>query len=938
MSLGTKPLIFLEPLSQTLQKLKEVVEENSEAEGIEVFEIDSLEEAVQLLPTIGQCLVLTSSPKKCAMMLQQNKRTIKKLQSKTILLSPKSIPRKTLDKFMKVGLTECVVEPVNPKTLLYKVRLQLRSISTQKEEDQEMSTKFGQGESEAPVDTQQKLRAEKGVILDDETGEAPAKKEKKETQENVLDDYSKPKKKTYQEEALSSYYKNTTKKREEEEELDEEGNPRKGYKEEAIEGHYKGNLEKQAPIEEEEEEQKKRAGLQLEEDLEEVKRKINEETISDVARLDRKKQLEFEEEVAAKKKSNAPIVENEKDSSAKSKSEVEDLGGHYKGKMKKGLEVEDEAEYRERTEKEEGDLTEKERQKKLAIEDDEEDKDFIDEQEEFDEGPSKEKKKKLQIVDDESPDYLDEKEEELIDMDEGKDKIKLDVEVDYDEDDKEGLLPEETAEKERKKRDAKADQIDGYLRGGAAKKNLSLEDDEDLYKDEAQELLNEEKRRKKAALNIEEDTEKDPLLDEHEYDEDFGGKKKKASLSVVDEDFDRQREKGVQEDERDFGSRQAGLKVEDDEFGRKKLAPKEEEKKKGHNRSNARADHIKTHYSSLESLRHNDDDWGDGWEKPEKAQDDFPHGSQEEKELIIESEDLGEQTIDYAQLKKEFEGITIDGIPNKKKEYGVFDNVAQIKTYTKKVLTPEGELEDMEFEEVQAKEEEQETEKVFEPQSLGMEYAIEVLDFYFAKESEPLSLCEYIHEKVSKQFDGSTVFYTSKRGEKLDILFNGFVFQGVGKPPEKPSQEELDSLTRSERKEFEDDYRKDLSEYEREIESRQKAWDMGPARRFSQWVETSTPSWLDHTFQQKENEFVFPFYEGLTLLGLAVFIPGSTFNPEKADSLEALFEVSRGIFLSEFHQTVGSTKQREALSSKKPKEEKEEKKGGFFSKIFKRGA
>ncbi len=934
MSLGTKPLIFLEPLSETLKKLKEVVEENAEAEGIEVFEIDALEEAQQLIPTIGQGLILTSSPKKCAMMLQQNKRTIKKLQSKTILLSPKNIPRKTLDKFMKVGLTECVVEPVNPKTLLYKVRLQLRSISTKKDEDQEMNTKFGQGDNEQESDGQQKLRAEKGVILDEEEA-STEKKTKKEVEENVLDDYSKPKKNKYKEEAISGFYKNKTKKREEDLDLGEEENKNKGYREEEIDGHYKGALEKQELEEEEEETKKRPVAFDLEEDLDEIKRQINEEAIVDVAKQDRKKTLAFEEEVAAKKKKQAPIVEDTEIEERQKGEKAEDLGGHYKGDVKKGLQIEDEAEYRERAEREEEDLVEKERKKKLKLlDDEEEDKGYVD-KEEIEEVEAKKKKKKLELVDDGESDFLDKTEEKEVNSDERKDGIKLDIEAEHEEAKRDRHQDEEIFEKEDKKREAKADQIDGYLRGGAAKKSIDLEDDEDIYKDEAQELLNEEKRKKKAALALEDDIEKDPLLDENVYEEDYGERRKKASLNVIDEDFDRNREKGIQEEESEFGKKQSGLKVEEDELQKKTLNAKDKEEKRGHNRSNAKADHIKTHYSSRESLRHDNNDWGDGWEKPEKAQEDFPSESRQEKELIIENQDLGEQTIDYGQLKKEFEGINIDGIPNKKKQYGAFDNVAKIKTYTKKVINPEGNLEDMEFEEIQATEEEQETEKVFEPLSLGMEYAIEVLNFYFDDKSEPQSLCEFINDKVKLQFDGATVFYTTKPGKELEILYNGFIANGAGKPPEKPKQEELDALTRSERKEFEDDYKQDLSSYEKEVDAFKKAWELGPATRYGQWLEKSTPAWLDHTFQQKENEFVFPFYEGVTLLGLAIFIPGASFNPEKADSLEALFEVARGIYLSEYHQTVGTTQQRKASEKPKPKEEK---KGGFFSKIFKKGA
>ena len=128
-----KPLIFVEPMSETLKKLYEVIEPNAEEEGIEIYVVEDIGEMTQLIPTLGQTLILASSPKKCAMMMQQNRKVIKKIQTKIILLSPKAIPRKILEKFMKLGLTECVVEPVNPKTLLYKVRLFLRSIVTKKE-------------------------------------------------------------------------------------------------------------------------------------------------------------------------------------------------------------------------------------------------------------------------------------------------------------------------------------------------------------------------------------------------------------------------------------------------------------------------------------------------------------------------------------------------------------------------------------------------------------------------------------------------------------------------------------------------------------------------------------------------------------------------------------------------------------------------------------
>ncbi len=934
MSQATKPLIFIEPLSDTLKKLKEVVEENAENEGIEVFEVDSLEEAAQLLPTIGQSLTLMASPKKCAMMLQSNRKTIKKLQSKTILLSPKSIPRKTLDKFMKVGLTECVVEPVNPKTLLYKVRLQLRSIATRKDEEEEMNNKIGQGDTEEQVDTNSRMRAEKGVILDEED-DTPTKEKKKNQEENVLEDYHKPKKKTYKEENISGFYKNKTKKREDSEEEAEEEAKKKGYQEEAIEGHYKGSIEKAQEVEEEEKERKRAPSFDLEDDIDQIKKQINDEVEDEVAKKEKKKQLDFAEETLTKKKSSSLDIEEDEPSLTQEKEGVEDLGGHYRGENTKGLEIEEEGpEFRERAEQNSEDLKETEATKKLDIVEDDPEKDLLDEREdEAIDGHLRGKAQKHLEIEEDEIDYVEKAPEAETEREEDE-VYQLDVEED--------LIPSQKKakedgydpnEEEDKKQDAKADEIDGYLRGGAAKKNLDIEEDEDLYHDEALAQLKERKKKERNSLDVEEDIEKDPLLQEKTLEEEYKREKTEKLSVVEDHDSDHRQEKGLQEEEDDFGKKSQKLDIDDEGFSKREGAQAKEKEELGNNRTNARADHIKTHYSSKESIRHDNNDWGNGWDKKGKAQDDFPTEKSEEKELIIESEDLGEQTIDYGQLKKEFEGITIDGIPNKKKNYGLFDNVAEIKTYTKTVLNPEGQLEEMAFEEIQKEVEDEEKELVFEPDSKGMEIAIEVLDFYFDEKADPEKLCAFISQKVSEKFSGDTIFYTSKRGAELTCLHNGFIENGAGKEPVMPSADELESLSRGERKEIEDDFKKDHHDYEKQRDAYRKSWEFGAFRRFDQWKEMKTPQWLDHTFQASENEFVFPFYEGVTLLGLAVFVPKESFNPEKAESLEAIFEAARGLYLTEYYHEVGSTKQRE--KTVKPPEQK---KGGFFSKFFKRGA
>jgi len=49
---GTKPLIFVHPLSDSLKKLKEVIAETADEDGVEIYEVDDVMEVSQLLPSI----------------------------------------------------------------------------------------------------------------------------------------------------------------------------------------------------------------------------------------------------------------------------------------------------------------------------------------------------------------------------------------------------------------------------------------------------------------------------------------------------------------------------------------------------------------------------------------------------------------------------------------------------------------------------------------------------------------------------------------------------------------------------------------------------------------------------------------------------------------------------------------------------------------------
>ncbi|MCO4794237.1 MAG: hypothetical protein KC493_11015, partial [Bacteriovoracaceae bacterium] len=181
-----KPFIFVHPLSDALQLLLDEYKEKSEAENLEIYELDNVMEVSQVLPTLGQSLTITSSPKKCAQILQSCKKVIKRNNLKFILLSPKQLPWKVQEKLSKIGLTECAVEPLPQRTLSYKVNLHLRSIKVRSDEDQDEKSKTFGADGDNQFGDQDKQNLEKGILSGDSD-------EPEQSLSNSIDDLKKTK-------------------------------------------------------------------------------------------------------------------------------------------------------------------------------------------------------------------------------------------------------------------------------------------------------------------------------------------------------------------------------------------------------------------------------------------------------------------------------------------------------------------------------------------------------------------------------------------------------------------------------------------------------------------------------------------------------------------------------------------------------------------------
>jgi hypothetical protein len=183
-----KPLVIIPPYSEPLQKLEGILNSPEEAQQNEIFVVDDLKEAGQLIPTLGQCLIVIANAKKCALFLQENRWAISKNHSKVILMTPKEIPQKTLMKFLKIGLTEVILETLPPKSLLYKIKLLLRSVKGQKNEKDETIAVKSMIDLNQNKSNNEEQRIEKGVILGPENTNANELEKDKDSKETNAGD------------------------------------------------------------------------------------------------------------------------------------------------------------------------------------------------------------------------------------------------------------------------------------------------------------------------------------------------------------------------------------------------------------------------------------------------------------------------------------------------------------------------------------------------------------------------------------------------------------------------------------------------------------------------------------------------------------------------------------------------------------------------------
>ena len=888
-----KPLIFINPLSPSLEKLKGVIGETNEEDGIEIYECEDINEANQLIQTVGASITLLSHPRLCSQLLQINRKAIKKLKSKVLLLSPKDLPRTTIQKFQKIGLTEFLCEPVAPKSLIFKVKFLIKSLPGMKIEKEEEEAPMQKVESlildDKKVNKDENTEV-KSLINEDQLDPKNQVQKKKETTLNLIDNSDSNN--SGKDSGLLLDIEKTEKSASSNTNLmlDESENSKKSK-----------NLD--LNIEESNNSDQSSGNLNLDIEKNDLSPKslTNDLEPSNLQVLESEDGLQLEQG-KDKDGTKKDIGLNIEDSSSLGLESATDLNlddSHDINNLEKELDnfidEDDEIDKKDSFPELEDSFEKSDSTKDLNIEDSEDvgplselDDDLVDpslkssSQSELDlqEGDKtlNSDSSSLDLVDqndsqnlkndNETNLQIDGSEQEVSEFEEDNDnmsKISDSEKLDLDEGDpnKDSSLDELDLEKTKL---SSSDKSGLKISDGDAD-SIEQKDDIEAQSENYDSLpssdsnLNLENAEKESATNldiedsdkgIQSDSELDNLVDKENDDasnkSDFDldlEKNKKPSATEISIDSDNKVSKAQTELQIDGEKNEYYDNASSFDF-------KEREKKK--------KKEIEQSWEGLIS-------------KKNQAYDNLEGKNKSGEETFsIDKRNLGEQTIDYGKIHKEF----TDSNYEKKKE----------------------EEEEREKDPEKKKKDQEELDKpVIPANSRGLEFIIRLLKLYEDPEIEENQVLDYLCQITQSEHNGHLVFFIYDRGkDNFFEVFNSFY-----------NSDDPDKL-------------------------KEEIWNEIKKENFSKWKSQQLPTWDDPKFFEQNNNFFYPYFDGPNRLGFTIALFNSGIEEIYSRKIEVFLESARGIFLDFSSNEVFMEKTRIDNSSNFEKAVSIV--TGFFKKLF----
>ncbi len=882
-----KPLIFIYPLNSSLQNLKRVKEESAEEEQIEVMECDMVAEAKQLIGSIGPCVCFLSDLKKCAQILQENRKIIKANSIKILLLQNEDLPRKVFLNLQKLGLTELIIEPVSPKSLMFKTNILIKALPTPPqniddlEEKKETPLHF---KSEEKIKTNNKLavKEEKEITLNFADKKEPTKDPATSSKGNPFETNQKIKEKEGL--ALKMDRKSDPKKKNKD--LDDHNEFDSPEDFELDDDLFSGidDIDDHLPKE-------KKTELHLApKKLSSSSDKTSELKLTSSKQVLDKESPEESKELTKKETSESGLKLRQVDSKLQeSETDLPLENSHSKIKSQEETQIDLQKKSPTDTKK-----SELEPSRKNLVTEDSENPLNIEKKAELDESKNSLEIKKgttkkaddndlnpldsNQKIEDHDVDLKIDQVSSLKSKDEEEapdDEIKklddigaLNIQSSQEPIQKEAelnLTPKEIGAKEKDKD-----------LGLSAKKIASKEDDLNLAEAEGVKKLG------NPDLNLSEGKKKEASIEDNNNDIQKLG-------TVEDLEIDQQRKKSKEESNLDLLKNNT-LKELDEENIENELKAKSLDElnitggkeSKANDKINLEIQNEKHTDQTVSKLefegkerKKKKREVNQNWDFGKKAKD-----SKAEEELSLERKNQ-EEVLELNKKEKDYDALEEHEYKEGEQKSNAF-------------LKRKDDDAESHIKEAIEEEEVEENQDPFPVDSKGIENAVEILDMILNKNVSKEEILSRSIKNILDLTGGILTFYTyDKEKEEAKLLYNQL-------EEESPEYEQWKAL-------------EELS--------------------LEDWVSIQVPTFKDPTFQSESNLFIYPFFEGITRIGLGVIIFNSKIDEEQSSIIELYMEMNRAVYLQNLRD-VGT----KGSYNKEKKEEGKEKKKGFFSKFFNRAS
>jgi predicted DNA-binding antitoxin AbrB/MazE fold protein len=222
----------------------------------------------------------------------------------------------------------------------------------------------------------------------------------------------------------------------------------------------------------------------------------------------------------------------------------------------------------------------------------------------------------------------------------------------------------------------------------------------------------------------------------------------------------------------------------------------------------------------------------------------------------------GEEVIDYRKLKEEFDLID-RGANTKDMHAGKTPNSADKKNYD------EGSF------------------KVIELDIKSLDFSITVVNAIYENDTKAKKIFAMIADELVSRYQCYPVFYTYKLHEKkFNEAFNSFA---------EIKDEQKISVSR---KEWWDEYKKQTALFEHFQTKSMTTWKCSEVIiDGAPWEDVELPTWADQELRSRHVELIFPYFDGIDRMGMAVILFPEGINLHTANSVLTVLEMARTLFL-----------------------------------------